>query len=89
MFLTHNKKFTDFQVAIKVLNKAKLSDKMGDILREVDILSKMDHPGIVKYLEVYDDDKYLYLVMEYIGGGELFDHIYKQERQVFSEEVAK
>ena len=89
VFLTHNKKFTDFQVAIKVLNKGKLQDQIGEILREVDILTKLDHPNIVKYYETYDDDKYLYLVMEYIGGGELFEHIYEQKNQVFSEEVAK
>jgi calcium-dependent protein kinase len=38
-------------------------------------LTKLDHPNIVKYYETYNDDKYIYLVMEYIGGGELFDKI--------------
>jgi calcium-dependent protein kinase len=42
------------------------------IYQEVDILTKLDHPNIVKYYETYDDEKYIYLVMEYIGGGELF-----------------
>ena len=39
------------------------------------ILTKLDHPNIVKYYETYIDEKYIYLVMEYIGGGELFDKI--------------
>ena len=38
-------------------------------------MSQMHHPNIVKYYETYDDSKYIYLVMEYIGGGELFDKI--------------
>jgi len=32
----------------------------------------------VKYYETYIDEKYIYLVMEYIGGGELFDKIAAQ-----------
>ena len=39
------------------------------------ILTKLDHPNIVKYYETYIDEKYIYLVMEHIGGGELFDKI--------------
>ena len=39
------------------------------------ILTKLDHPNIVKYYETYDDVKYMYLVMEYCPGGELFDKI--------------
>jgi len=41
----------------------------------VNILTKLDHPNIVKYYETYIDEKYIYLVMEYIGGGELFEKI--------------
>jgi calcium-dependent protein kinase len=51
-------------------------------------LTKLDHPNIVKYYETYDDDKYIYLVMEFIGGGELFDKIAQQSNNVFSEEMA-
>ena len=46
---------------------------------EVEILTHLDHPNIVKYYETYVDEKYIYLVMEYIGGGELFDKIAEQE----------
>lgn len=42
----------------------------------------------MKYYETYVDEKYIYLVMEYIDGGELFDKIAQQENQVFSEEMA-
>jgi serine/threonine protein kinase len=48
-------------------------------MQEVDILTKLDHPNIVKYYETYIDEKYIYLVMELIGGGELFDKIAAQE----------
>lgn len=89
MFLTHNKKLNDFKVAIKVLNKNKLKDHIDAIQEEVNILTRLDHPNIVKYYETYIDEKYIYLVMEYIGGGELFDKISEQENQVFTEEFAR
>ena len=89
VFLTHNKHNTSHQVAIKVLNKNKLKDHLDAIQEEVGILTKLDHPNIVKYYETYIDEKYIYLVMEYIGGGELFEKIAQQKNQVFSEEMAR
>ena len=63
-----------FQVAIKVLNKHKMSQKdLAHVMDEVDLLKKVDHPNIVEYFETYDDKQYLYLVMELCTGGELFD----------------
>ena len=71
------------------MNKAKLKDHLDAIMEEVQILTKLDHPNIVKYYETYNDEKYIYLVMEYIGGGELFDKIASQKNQVFNEQAAK
>ena len=48
-----------------------------DVYKEVDLLIKMDHPNIVKIFEFYNGEKEYYLVMEYCGGGELFDKIVK------------
>ena len=55
-----------FQVAIKVLNKKNMSkNDIKEINGEVQILNQLDHPNIVKYFEVYEDKKLLYIVMEY------------------------
>ncbi len=35
----------------------------------------IDHPNIIKLEEVYEGDFHIYLVMELIKGGELFDRI--------------
>ena len=79
VFKTYNKHNTSHQVAIKVMNKAKLKDHIDAIEQEVSILTGLDHPNIVKYYETYIDERYIYLVMEFIGGGELFDKIANQE----------
>ena len=62
-------------MAIKVMNKAKLKDHLEAIQEEVDILTKLDHPNIVRYYETYIDEKYIYLVMEYVSGISLFQYM--------------
>lgn len=88
VFLTHNKHNTEHKVAIKVMTLKKIKDELDAIKEEVAILTKLDHPNIVRYYETYEDDKNIYLVMEYIGGGELFDKIAQQKNQVFNEVTA-
>lgn len=66
VFLSQNRYNPDFQVAIKVLDKEKLNDKLDLVIQEIAALNKLDHPNIVKYFETYNDVKYIYLVMEYI-----------------------
>jgi calcium-dependent protein kinase len=41
----------------------------------MDILKNLDHPNIVKLYELYQDEKFYYLITEYLTGGELFDRI--------------
>ena len=89
VFKTYNKNKNDFHVAIKVMNKSKVKDQIDAIQEEVKILTNLDHPNIVKYYETYIDEKFIYLVMEYVGGGELFDKIASQKNQVFGEDMAK
>jgi calcium/calmodulin-dependent protein kinase I len=47
----------------------------------------VDHPNIVKLFDIYEDDKYFFLVMELMVGGELFDQILEKER--FNEAEAR
>merc|ERR1719464_202390 len=88
VFMTTNKFETNFHVAIKVLDKHKLAENIDCIMEEVAILNRLDHPNIVKYFETYDDSKYIYLVMEYISGCQLFDKITQQTNQTFGEREA-
>uniref|UniRef100_A0A0C9SA08 non-specific serine/threonine protein kinase n=1 Tax=Wollemia nobilis TaxID=56998 RepID=A0A0C9SA08_9CONI len=64
--------------AIKAFHKSRLSKlrvapsetAMTDVLREVSIMKKLDHPNIVNLVEVIDDPDtdHFYMVMEYVEG---------------------
>jgi len=38
---------------------------------EIDIMKQVNHPNIVKMYEIYEDEKYVYIVMEMLSGGEV------------------
>ena len=46
----------------------------------------MDHPYVTTYIESFQDEKYIYIIMEYCTGKELFEHIL--EKKSFSEKEA-
>ena len=67
--------------AVKIISKANLSKKnLTNLICEIQVLAKLDHPNIVKYYETYDDEKNFNLVMELCEGGELFERIVKKKR---------
>ncbi len=44
-------------------------------MNEINILKKIDHPNIMKIIEYYMSQRHIYIVSEYLTGGELFDRI--------------
>ena len=74
--------------AVKVLSKKKMKDEDKlSMQTEIDILKAMDHPNVVKLLEVFEDERHWCLVMELMQGGEMFDMILEKEQ--FSEAEAR
>uniref|UniRef100_A0A7N4PSP5 Ribosomal protein S6 kinase n=1 Tax=Sarcophilus harrisii TaxID=9305 RepID=A0A7N4PSP5_SARHA len=75
-------KATDTEYAVKIIDKSK-----RDPSEEIEILLRYgQHPNIITLKDVYDDGKYVYLVMELMRGGELLDRILRQK--YFSEREA-
>ena len=60
----------DTQFAHFFRRKLTEEDKVG-LQNEIDILKEVDHPNIVKLFDIYEDDKYFFLVMELMMGGEV------------------
>ncbi|XP_056101983.1 serine/threonine-protein kinase BRSK2 isoform X6 [Rhinichthys klamathensis goyatoka] len=72
---------TSQKVAIKIVNREKLSESvLMKVEREIAILKLIEHPHVLKLHDVYENNKYLYLVLEHVSGGELFDYLVKKGR---------
>ncbi|BFZ22328.1 hypothetical protein BsWGS_25367 [Bradybaena similaris] len=69
------KKDTGQEFAIKVIDKAKLKGKNHMVENEIDILKDCCHHNIVRLYEEYETTNRIYLVMELVKGGDLFDAI--------------
>ncbi|XP_022732152.1 CBL-interacting serine/threonine-protein kinase 11 [Durio zibethinus] len=79
---------TGQSVAVKVINKKKLSSTslMCNVKREISIMSRLNHPYIVKLYEVLATKTKIYFVMEFVKGGELFAKVAKGR---FSEDLSR
>lgn len=60
-FKTYNKNDPSLVVAIKVIEKDLVEDMLGQMIAEVGVLNKIDHPNIVKHIEDYVDEKFIYI----------------------------
>lgn len=68
-------KITKKEFALKIVDKAKIRGKEQMIRDEIEIMRRCKHPNIVRMYEDYDSPRHIYLVMELIKGGDLFDAI--------------
>ncbi|KAJ3206836.1 hypothetical protein HDU67_007904 [Dinochytrium kinnereticum] len=75
-------KSTNEKVAIKVIEKAQIQSpkQVARLQREIRFLKLLYHPHIVKVYDVIETDDFIYIVMEYAAGGELFDYIVANKR---------
>ena len=56
---------------MKKYRKHLQTDDILALQTEVDILSQVDHPNVVKLYEIYEDKKHFYMVLELMTGGEV------------------
>jgi len=74
--VTHEKR------AIKELEKSLVAEgaEQTKFFLEVEILSKLDHPNILKIYEIFEDARRYYMVTEACEKGELFDYLIQSQR---------
>eukprot|EP00439_Symbiodinium_sp_Y106_P070075 s2721_g12.t1 len=79
-FVTH--KSSGRHYALKTLKKAAIikMKQVDHIMSEKQILAKLQHPFIVNMFGSFHDPRYIYMVLEYIVGGEFFTHLRKAGR---------
>ena len=64
-------------VAMKMMKKIEIirSKQTDHIMNEVSILNSINHPFVIGIEGVAQDDKYIYLALELVNGGELFTYL--------------
>lgn len=68
---------TGLNVAVKIIDKQMIfrCNLMHQVKREISTMKLVKHPNIVRLLEVLASKKRIYLIMEYVRGGDLSDKI--------------
>ncbi|XP_028306852.1 calcium/calmodulin-dependent protein kinase type 1D [Gouania willdenowi] len=68
-------KQTSRMFAVKCIPKKALKGKESSIENEIAVLRKIKHENIVALEDIYESPDHLYLIMQLVSGGELFDRI--------------
>lgn len=84
---THKK--TGKKVAVKVMSKKEMTLQDVELQRrEIEILKMCQHPNIIRLLDIFENQDYIYIVMENLQGGDLFTYLEKRDFEI-SESRAK
>uniref|UniRef100_A0A665U4P4 Calcium/calmodulin-dependent protein kinase 1Da n=1 Tax=Echeneis naucrates TaxID=173247 RepID=A0A665U4P4_ECHNA len=68
-------KLTGRVFAVKCIPKKALKGKESSIENEIAVLRRIKHENIVALEDIYESPDHLYLIMQLVSGGELFDRI--------------
>lgn len=76
--------------AVKVLKKGDFSDTKH-LNNEINALMQLNHPNLVKLIEIYEDTRRIYLVQEYLSGESLFARLTQREQldEEYSRQIFK
>ena len=67
------------EVAIKIMAKKNMSTADLELAKtEIDILKICNHSNIIKLYDIFDTPEYIYIIMEYCSGKDLFSYIEKR-----------
>ena len=76
-------KQTKEKVAIKIMNKKKMDTSDIELMRtEIEILKICQHPNIIRLYDIFENIDYIYIIMEYCPGGDLFSYLEKRKFQL-------
>ena len=69
-------KKTGQKVAIKIMKKSNMDSSDLELVRtEIEILKICQHPNIIRLYNVFENVDYMYIIMEYCSGGDLFSYL--------------
>ncbi|XP_020583817.1 serine/threonine-protein kinase dst1 [Phalaenopsis equestris] len=75
-------------VAIKVISLTEGEEGYDEIRGEIEMLQQCSHPNVVRYFGSYQGEEYLWIVMEYCGGGSVADLMSVTEEPLNETQIA-
>lgn len=75
-------------VAIKLISLVEGEEGYEEIRGEIEMLQQCSHPNVVRYLGSYQAEEYLWIVMEYCGGGSVADLMNVTEEPLDENQIA-
>jgi serine/threonine protein kinase len=85
-------KRSDHHYACKIIDKQLIEDRFQGMMEqfhtEIDALRSLNHPNIIQLFDVYVTEEKIFIVMELMEGGELFDYVV-QKGTLTEEEAAR
>ena len=83
-------KETKKPVAIKIMAKKNMDKSDLELAKvEIDILKIGQHPNIIKLYDIYENENYIYIIMEYCSGGDLLSYFEYNEYELPEEKVCE
>jgi tRNA A-37 threonylcarbamoyl transferase component Bud32 len=80
---------TQQKYAMKVYDKLQYSETLrNNLMNEVEILSKCNHPNIIKLIDWFEGSKKIYLILEYVGSATLAKYLDKKLDEMMTEDEA-
>ena len=87
--LFKDKTFENVLYAVKSIPKENLTAKKFSVIKkEIENLSKLDHPNIVVYYSTIEDNNYFHIIMEYLSGPDIMG-IFLHKRSEISPKSGK
>ncbi|KAK3146037.1 hypothetical protein QOZ80_3BG0260700 [Eleusine coracana subsp. coracana] len=75
-------------VAVKIISLTEGEEGYEDIRGEIEMLQQCSHPNVVRYFGSYQGEEYLWIIMEYCGGGSVADLIGVTEEPLDESQIA-
>ena len=76
-------KKTGKKVAIKIMSKKEMTVQDVELQRrEIEIMKMCQHPYIIRLLDIFENQDFIYIIMENLSGGDLFTYLEKRDFEI-------
>lgn len=85
--VSNNRSGGDCPYALKIQSKSQLikSHQASGVVHEKEIMEKLNHPFLLHLVATYQDEKFIYMLLNFVQGGELYSILHSNKRDGIDE----